>query len=142
MKLIIGLLTLILILCLSLPAMAADANALPEGFIALAPNKMNWADAKAYCVSNGGRLPLINSKNSIPYQPNPGTPVDGFGSTGEKWPSSLPYSDKTDVYWTGTEISNNPGLPWVVVGRGGGHALVYVDYAQQGRHLPRGLCAV
>ena len=89
--------------------MAADP--LPAGVIAIAPDKMNWKDAMAYCSSKGGRLPLIGGSNKRPPQDTPsGTPVDGFGTVGAKWPSSL----LSDYYWTGAENSLNLGYSWIV----------------------------
>jgi hypothetical protein len=115
MKQIIVLLILIFALCLSLPAMAADP--LPAGVIAIAPDKMNWSDAKEYCASKGGRLPLINGKNelSFPEKIPPGTPVEVFGAMGAKWPSEIPL----DFYWTGTGHSDKPRHGWLVVHSGG-----------------------
>ena len=110
-KILLLVFTLLCTLGLSLPAMADAADSLPAGVIAIAPGKMNWKDAKAYCASKGGRLPLIGGKNKRPSQDTPsGTPVDGFGSVGAKWPSSLP----SDYYWTGTENSRNPSYSWMV----------------------------
>ena len=115
MKRIIGLLALIFTLCQPLPVTAAADDALPDGFIAIAPDKMNWNDAKAYCASKGGRLPLIDGKNRLSSVPS-GTPVDGFGSVGAKWPSGLPSDNYAD-YWTGTEAGVNRGDTWVIGGK-------------------------
>ena len=87
---------------------AAEKLAKAAGFIAVAPSLMNWSDAKAYCTSKGGRLPLIKGSTRLPYsvlkpeRPDliPGIPIDGFGSTPAQWPSFLP---KGGSFWTGTE---------------------------------------
>lgn len=75
------------------------------GAIALAPNHMNWDDAKAYCASKGGKLPLVGGKTSLDAvgpKENLGLPIDVFGSVGAKWPSGLPDDD----YWTGSRRVN------------------------------------
>jgi len=104
MKQIIGLLILVFTLCLPLLDVTKAADTLPAGVIALAPDKMNWSDAKEYCASKGGRLPLINGKNDFSSSKKipPGTPVEVFGAMGAKWPSGIPR----DFYWTGTEYIN------------------------------------
>lgn len=112
MKRIIGLLALIFTLCLFLPVMAAAADeGLPAGVI-MAPDKMNWSDAKAYCASQSCRLPLLNGKNRIPGSQNipSDIPVEVFGSDGAKWPSGLPFGH----YWLGTERNTRPGHAWKV----------------------------
>ena len=78
---------------------------------------MNWSDAKAYCASKGGKLPRIGGSNKLSSAPS-GTPVDGFGSVGAKWPSGLPGV----AYWTGTEDSGVADDSWGIYGYGG-----YVD---------------
>lgn len=65
---------------------------------------MNWSNAKNYCVSQGGKAPLVN--NSTSWDGSGTWTADGFG-TGV-WPSGLPY------YWMGTEYSSSPGYAWVV----------------------------
>ena len=99
---------------LAVPVVASAASEVPAGFIALAPGKMNWKDAKAYCASKGGKLPLINGINGykrLLRDPAPkGTPIEGFGTKGAKWPSSLPYA----LYWTATKPSDHPDLVWLV----------------------------
>ena len=109
--------TLLCTFGLSLPAMADAADSLPAGIIAIAPDKMNWKDAKAYCASKGGRLPFIGGKNALPFSQKipSGTPVDGFGAMGAKWPPDMPV----DLYWTGTEHSGYPRHSWLVVNSGG-----------------------
>jgi hypothetical protein len=92
-----------------------------DGFIASAPGALNWSEAKDFCASKGGRLPLIDGAGSHPG-PQAGAPVDGFGSVGAAWPSDLPDG----YYWTGTEDSRGPERSWVIhvshgnVGVGGG----------------------
>jgi len=63
---------------------------------------MKWNDAKAYCTSQGGRLPRVGGKDNFPgmYHPE-GTPIDGFGAVGAKWPSGLNYNN--GAYWTDTK---------------------------------------
>jgi len=121
MKRSIGLLVLTFALCLSLPAVTEAASSLPAGFIALAPGKMNLKNAKAYCASKGGRLPFIGGKNSCSSVPK-GTPIDGLGAMGAKWPSGLPR----DYYWTGTADST---YPWIV----------YADEGSVGASVPDGV---
>jgi hypothetical protein len=117
MKQIIAFMSLIFILCLSLPIMATAAD---EEFVT-APDKMTWSEAKAYCASMGSRLPLIDGKNVLAAAPEilagipDGTPIDGFGSMGGAWPSGLPDAS----YWTDTEISGAPGYSWGVYSSGG-----------------------
>jgi hypothetical protein len=120
MKKILG--VLVLAGMLAVPAMASAADKLPKGFIAVSESRMNWADAKAWCEKQGGRLPLINGAASQSWDQiaNPKTAlIDGFGqvSTGQNaadwttpWPSGLPDAD----YWTGTEYADGPGGSWVV----------------------------
>ena len=65
---------------------------------------MDLDDAKAYCASKGGKLPLVKGQKRVStrFGVSDGTPVDGFGLARAKWPSDLPG----DEYWTGTEGSN------------------------------------
>jgi hypothetical protein len=101
----------------SSPRVADSANMqteLPSGFIALAESPMSWADAKAYCQQQGGRLPLIGGSNSLRDVPrDPST--DGFGHVGGPGSSGLP----SGRYWTGTEVAGTPGYSWIVVDDGG-----------------------
>ena len=124
MKRIIALLALTFALCLPLPAMAAAP--LPEGIIAIAPDTMNWSDAKAYCASRGGKLPLFGGKNRLAYPDGvpSGIPVDIFGSGGEKWPPGLPFRS----YWLGTERNTRPGHSWIVFSANGN---VHVSFASK-----------
>jgi hypothetical protein len=72
---------------------------------------MTWADAKAFCQRQGGRLPRFNNSDSWAWNNrNTITHIDGFGALGAPWPSGLP----SDGYWTGTEVSDYPGSSWVV----------------------------
>jgi len=97
-------------------AIKAEAKRKAAGFIALAPEPLNWNDADAYCKSKGGRLPLVNGKTSL--RSSKGATIDGFGSEGAEWPSGLPYVE----YWTGTELSGSPDKAWFV----GSHARTVV----------------
>ena len=104
---------LALSLCLLMPALAS-ATKLPDGFIALTDREMPWADAKAWCESQGGRLPLVgglarwDGKNP----PAKGISIDGFGVAGDaSWP---PPGVRDDTYWTGTERFDDSS--WVVEG--------------------------
>jgi len=98
---------------------AAEEAAKAAGFIALAPDDMTWDDAKAYCASKGGRLPLIDGKKILSFSSNTaafgipkGTPIDGFDSVGANCPSGL--SRSWMHYWTGTEMSNFPDEGYTV----------------------------
>ena len=96
-----------------------------SGFIALSDNLMNWADAKAWCQQQGGRLPRINNSDSLASgaiwdSANnrfvAGIRIDGFGAPGRPWSEvGLPSA----FYWTGTEYSDRPGDSWFVDGVGG-----------------------
>jgi hypothetical protein len=78
----------------------------PVGFISLSEDRMNWADAVAFCKHHGGKLPRINNSDSWDGKnpPQRGILIDGFG-----------YGDgpgvglSADEYWTGTDF--NPGKP-------------------------------
>ena len=102
------------ILSLSFPAAVFAAENLPDGFIAISEDKMNWADAKAWCEQQGGKLPLIDGSESIGEIPQ-GTSIDGFGTKGAPWPDGLPI----EFYWTGTEYSGHPRHSWLIVNSGG-----------------------
>jgi hypothetical protein len=115
--LIISILTLIFTVTVATEIFAASTQreattkkqALPAGFIALAPQKMNWRDANAYCASKGGKLPLINNAASLGSTDGFDYFIDGFGERGSDWPDGLAY----DGYWTGTTVTEDPG--WVRV---------------------------
>jgi len=114
MKEILGVLVLAVIL--AVPAMASSLlqTAPPPWVIAFSVADMTWADAKAFCQQQGGRLPLIGDSNSLTNGvPSSGTPIDGFGTVGGHWPVCLPGGP----YWTGTEVIGSPGDSWVVVGQ-------------------------
>jgi hypothetical protein len=95
--------TLMSLVCLSAPVAAEAADSKPAGFAALAPGKMTWSEAQAYCASKGGKLPLVGGSKSF-SAPAMGMSVDGFGSVGATWPSDVPAG----YYWTGTENSRAP----------------------------------
>ena len=100
-----------LIFVLSLPAVA-DATTKSTGFIAVSDAPLTWADAKAWCEQQGGRLPLIGENESLRRNDatRQETPVDGFGSVGAPWPPGLPNVS----YWSGTENIDLPVHSWVV----------------------------
>jgi len=100
---------------LAVPALASAADKLPSGFIALAPDEMNWNNAVAFCKQKGGRLPRINNSDSWDGKnpPSRGIVIDGFGYGDRPWEEvGLP----TGYYWTGTEGGVNPGDLWYVSG--------------------------
>jgi hypothetical protein len=85
---------------------------LPAWVIAIGPEKMNWNDAKDYCASKGGKMPLIGGRSSLDITTvSKGMSIDGFGSVGAKWPSDLPLT----CYWSGTVNSDNPDSPFVII---------------------------
>jgi len=69
---------------------------------------MTWADAKAFCQRQGGRLPRMNNSNS--WDGRGEATIDGFGAQGAPWPSALPNT----YYWTGTERTDDPASSWLV----------------------------
>ena len=95
---------------------ASSDAALPAEFISLAPKRMNWVDAAAYCRQQGGRLPRINNSDSAAGDEFWET-IDGFGSQGAPWPQMLPGG--AIFYWTGTELADNPGYSFLVGNYGG-----------------------
>jgi hypothetical protein len=97
-----------------------EAAAKAAGFIALSESTMTWADAKAYCRQQGGKLPLIGGSTSLYSTPEEGTPIDGFGAMGGPWQCDLPADN---WYWTGTEVNDLPGYSWIA---GGGFGKVSV----------------
>jgi TonB family protein len=80
------------------------------GFFAPSESLMTWADAKAYCASKGGRLPLINNSDSWEIESRTVKNMDGFAYN--QWPSGLPHDTFGASFWTGTEVTNNPGKVW------------------------------
>ena len=111
-----------LIFSLGLPLMADAASKPPSGFITLSESPMTWADAKAFCQQQGGSLPRINNSDS--WNGDTEAAIDGFGASGDPWPSGLP----DDLYWTGTAYTDFPGRSWIVL-YNGGNAKVY-SYSQ------------
>ena len=102
------------------PTVTKATDTPPAGFIALAPDTMNWSEAKAYCQQLGGKLPLIGGSSSLGSVPSKGTSIegtsiDGFGTVGGPWPADLP----SGRYWTGTANSDFTGYSWCVGGYGG-----------------------
>ncbi len=98
---------------LLIPVAAFAAGA--EGFLTATPKKtLRWEDAKNFCESNGGRLPLVNETDKV-AKLTVGTPVEGFGAYGDTWPTEVPKA----TYWTGTTASAaNVDAAWVVYVRG------------------------
>ena len=86
------------------------------GVIALSPNTMNWKDARVYCESKGGRLPLANGRTSWNGDGRGFAPIEAFGAVGSPWPSWLP-SDQ--LYWTGTRSTACLNCSWDVRINGG-----------------------
>jgi hypothetical protein len=101
---------------------AFAAERVPAGFIAFAPEPMSWKDAKAFCESKGGRLPLVN--NSATYDGRSDvSSIDGFGSVGSPWPKELP-GGRADGYWMGTTHERRDGELWFVVNDSGNVILI------------------
>jgi len=74
------------------------------GFIAKAPVKMTFDQAKSFCLSQGGRLPLFKQSDNS---------VEGFGIKGKSaWPSGL---SENDEFWTGSTL--NDGSTWTINSR-------------------------
>ena len=94
-----------LIIALGLPAAAFAAEKMPPGFIAVSATPMSWADAKAWCRQQGGKLPLINGSERFAADNSGNLTIDGFGTLGSRWPTGLP---KEDFYWTGTVLNDIP----------------------------------
>lgn len=91
-----------------------SAIAKVNGFIALSDSSMNWPDAVAWCQQQGGKLPRINNRNSLPLGNVPlkkieiyfdSSSIDGFGNSNRLWSEvGLP---SPAVYWTGTATSSS-----------------------------------
>jgi hypothetical protein len=64
------------------------------GIIALSDTDMTWEEARAWCASRGGRLPLFDSKTAT---------IDGFGKQEAAWPTGMPDYK----YWVGTEAGGS-----------------------------------
>jgi hypothetical protein len=108
----------------------AKAALVAAGVIALSSNTMNWTDAKAYCASKGGKLPLINGRTSWDGSKKRSAYIDVFAAVDRTWPSAL----SSGPYWTGT-LSTIGGLgrAWDVRSRDG---LVDVGSNAQKRLYP------
>ena len=109
----------VLAVMLVAPVLASAADKLPAGFIVLSESRMNWNDAKAFCLQKSGKLPRINNSDKWDGENPPlrGILIDGFGYEARPWAEVglLPAT-----YWTGTEDSSSPGFPWFVVAGDGG----------------------
>jgi hypothetical protein len=82
------------------------------GFIVMAPTALNWADAKAFCQQQGGRLPLVNDSDSWALRARDQvTHIDGFGKLGRPW--NEVGMDSVN-YWTGTVQSEGQDRSWIV----------------------------
>ncbi|MDL2313887.1 C-type lectin domain-containing protein [Desulfovibrio sp. OttesenSCG-928-C14] len=94
---------------------------LPAGFIAMSPEKMPWEEAKAYCASQGGKLPRFENSDNLSSSNMPKkASIDGFGVSESKLPEGLPKAK----YWTGTAMgapnkSTGEQLVWIIEGIGG-----------------------
>ncbi|MDL2216992.1 hypothetical protein LJB81_04610, partial [Desulfovibrio sp. OttesenSCG-928-M14] len=102
---------------------------------------MDWSNARSYCASHGGTLPLVNDDTSqSTTQVSGGTAkIDGIGVVdtalwNTPWPVVLPGG----VYWTGTEVTGSPGRSWFVGAYGGG----FVDVDTGGQGLVSGVVCV
>ena len=106
--------TFVLATMLVVPVVASAADQLPAGFIAMAPDKMTWDDAKAFCEGKGGKLPSVGGNETMGGAPNKGTVIDGFGGRLGDWPADVPrHSDGQEGYWTSTK-DTNPKVAWYV----------------------------
>lgn len=134
MKFVMVFSLLLLNLCCSL---SIAAEILPAGFVALSSIEMNWKDAKSFCVSNGGKLPLYKGKDSFSYsKSDPRDTIEGFQAWNAKWPSGLPGGE----YWLGTEDIDAPELVWTVNGSGDDYEMpVGIDSVNQ-HNLLRAAC--
>ena len=98
-----------IVFSLGLPFAAFAAEKLPDGFTALSEQTMNWNDAKAFCESKGGKLPLLNnltdSGNGLGSRP---AAIDGFVVEEGTWPEGLAKGQ----YWLGTDEPRGKGVAW------------------------------
>ena len=104
--------------CFAVTGMAAEQQKLPEGFIAISESKMNWADAKAWCQQQGGRLPLVGGMEKWDYTNWRGIPVDGFGKQGRPW-AEVGLSGGFSFFWTGTEDTRASSSVNIILESGG-----------------------
>jgi len=99
-----------------LPAAALSAEpGLPAGFIAMSDSEMTWADAKAWCQQQGGKLPRFDNRDSLKLGEKVNQ-IDGFGASSSSWPQAFPGDT---YYWTGTILPGNQEIAWVVLGKDG-----------------------
>ena len=117
-KMYLLLVLIVTLCCFAVTGTAAEQKKLPDGFIALAESPMNWADAKAWCQQQGGKLPRIANKDAWDGKKPPRASIDGFGhaeARGRSFtvdtprPAGLPSGH----YWTGT-MSGDKGFPWII----------------------------
>jgi putative hemolysin len=83
------------------PASDKGAEKAPKspGFIAVSDTEMPWEAAQAYCLQQGGRLPLVDGSESLLGGVPKGIHIEGFGAKDIiDWPADLPRNS----YWTGT----------------------------------------
>ena len=88
------------------------------GAIAMSKDLLNWADAKAFCEQQGGRLPRINNSDTWagwPTSPTarkkaPPVAADGFGADGAPWPPGVRGDGIFDRYWTDTVVTSGKDL--------------------------------
>ena len=68
-------------------------------------NRMNWGDAKKYCVDQKGRLPEIDELASLADRSkrDPAINTEAF-----------PDTKTDDWYWTATEVAGFSGNAWLV----------------------------
>ena len=125
--------SIVCFLCLTpSTAITAERQALPPGFIAVSEAEMTWAEAKAFCQKQGGRLPRINKKYfwDGEYPPPASISIEGFGTPRTFVPSGLPRG----IYWLETTRPDSPVLPswmkdiaWLVVTEGAFIDLFYIE---------------
>ena len=109
---------LVTMVCFALPGIAAEQQKLPDGFTARAESLMNWADAKAWCQQQGGKLPRVGNKDAWDGKKPPRASIDGFGHAEAKGRSftvdaPTPAGLPDGYYWTGT-MSGDKGFPWII----------------------------